>query len=425
MVLWAVAGSMGAGVCLGVLAYWATNSEREIANALLRAVVRQVENNYVETVPRARLVDDAIRGILANLDDHSMLLDEHALTRMQEQAAGGFGGVGVELGVVEGHLTVIEPLPDTPAARAGILAGDRLLEVDHRPVRRLGDASRALRGRPDTNVHVRVHRLPAPATAGARQRPFTAQPEGVAQEDARSEQTSGDAPPTPAEERRLDFDITRALIALSSVRGRLLMPGYGYLRILEFTEHTEDDLAGALADLAAEGPLDGLVMDLRDNPGGLLAASVAVADAFLDSGVIVSIAGRAAEEAQEFAADSETHAEVEDVALAVLVNQGSASGAEIVASALQHYGRAIVLGTKSYGKGSVQSIVHFPGISEKARRALKLTTARYFTPAGQSLDNAGVIPDIAVPPLADERAEDYALRLLAEAVAHFQQAKES
>jgi len=425
MVLWAVAGSMGAGVCLGVLAYWATNSEREIANALLRAVVRQVENNYVETVPRARLVDDAIRGILANLDDHSMLLDEHALTRMQEQAAGGFGGVGVELGVVEGHLTVIEPLPDTPAARAGILAGDRLLEVDHRPVRRLGDASRALRGRPDTNVHVRVHRLPAPATAGTRQRPFTAQPEGVAQEDARSEQTSGDAPPTPAEERRLDFDITRALIALSSVRGRLLMPGYGYLRILEFTEHTEDDLAGALADLAAEGPLDGLVMDLRDNPGGLLAASVAVADAFLDSGVIVSIAGRAAEEAQEFAADSETHAEAEDVALAVLVNQGSASGAEIVASALQHYGRAIVIGTESYGKGSVQSIVHFPGISEKARRALKLTTARYFTPAGQSLDNAGVIPDIAVPPLADERAMDYELRLLAEAVVHFQKAKES
>ena len=421
MVLWAVAGSMGAGVCLGVLAYWATNSEREIADALLRAVVRQVENNYVETVPRARLVDDAIRGILANLDDHSMLLDEHALTRMQEQAAGGFGGVGVELGVVEGHLTVIEPLPDTPAARAGILAGDRLLEVDHRPVRRLGDASRALRGRPDTNVHVGVHRLPAPATAGTRQRPFTAQPEGVAQEDARSEQTSDDAPATPAEERRLDFDITRALIALSSVRGRLLMPGYGYLRILEFTEHTEDDLAGALADLAAEGPLDGLVMDLRDNPGGLLAASVAVADAFLDSGVIVSIAGRAAEEAQEFAADSETHAEVEDVALAVLVNQGSASGAEIVASALQHYGRAIVIGTESYGKGSVQSIVHFPGISEKARRALKLTTARYFTPAGQSLDNAGVIPDIAVPPLADERAEDYELRLLAMAVAHFQQ----
>lgn len=423
MVLWAVAGSMGAGVCLGVLAYWATNSEREIANALLRAVVRQVENNYVETVPRARLVDDAIRGILANLDDHSMLLDEHALTRMQEQAAGGFGGVGVELGVVEGHLTVIEPLPDTPAARAGILAGDRLLEVDHRPVRRLGDASRALRGRPDTNVHVRVHRLPAPATADTRQRPSTAQPEGVAQEDARSEQASGDAPPTPAEERRLDFDITRALIALSSVRGRLLMPGYGYLRILEFTEHTEDDLAGALADLAAEGPLDGLVMDLRDNPGGLLAASVAVADAFLDGGVIVSIAGRAAEEAQEFAADSETHAEAEDVALAVLVNQGSASGAEIVASALQHYGRAIVIGTKSYGKGSVQSIVHFPGISEKARRALKLTTARYFTPAGQSLDNAGVIPDIAVPPLADERAEDYGLRLLAEAVAHFQQGR--
>ena len=190
MVLLATAGCMAAGVCLGVLAYWATNSEREIENALLRAVVRQVENSYVEEVPRSRLVDDAIRGMLANLDDHSMLLDERALAVMQEQAAGGFGGVGVVLGVREGRLTVIEPLPDTPAARAGILAGDRLLEVDHRPVRRLSDASRALRGHPDTNVHVRVHRLPVPDSATPRQHPFTAQPASGTQQDAPSEQTS-------------------------------------------------------------------------------------------------------------------------------------------------------------------------------------------------------------------------------------------
>lgn len=414
MVLFAVAGSMAAGVCLGVLGYLATNSEREIEDALLRAVVRQVEHHYVEEVPRRRLVDDAIRGVLANLDDHSALLDERALAIMQEQAAGGFGGVGVELGVVEGHLTIIAPLPDTPAARAGILAGDRLLEVDHRPVRRLGEASRALRGQPDTSVHVRVHRLAPPASRSARQHP----PQGVAQEDAVSEQAADDAP--PAEARRLDFDITRALIALSSVRGRVLTPGYGYLHIRQFNENTEDDLASALADLAAEQPLDGLVMDLRDNPGGLLIASVAVADAFLESGAIVSIAGRTPDEAQEFAADAEARAQ--GVALAVLVNQGSASGAEIVASALQHHGRAVVIGTETYGKGSVQSIMHFPSISEKARRALKLTTARYFTPSGRSLDNAGVTPDIVVPPQADERAKDYEQRLLDAAVAHFRDA---
>lgn len=421
MVLLATAGCMAAGVCLGVLAYWATNSEREIENALLRAVVRQVENSYVEEVPRSRLVDDAIRGMLANLDDHSMLLDERALAVMQEQAAGGFGGVGVVLGVREGRLTVIEPLPDTPAARAGILAGDRLLEVDHRPVRRLSDASRALRGHPDTNVHVRVHRLPVPDSAVPRQHPFTAQPASGMQQDAPSEQTSAAAPRAQPVEDHLDFDITRALIAVSSVRERMLMPGYGYLRIRQFNEHTEGDLAGALASLAAEGPLDGLVVDLRDNPGGLLSASVAVADAFLESGVIVSIVGRARAETQEFSADAEAHAE--DVALAVLINQGSASAAEIVASALQHHGRAVVIGTQSYGKGSVQSITHFPVISERARRALKLTTARYFTPAGRSLDNTGVTPDIAVPPLADERAKDYEARLLEEVFAHFRRVR--
>lgn len=420
MVLRTVIAGMGAGVSVGMLAYWATYSEREVENALLRAVVRQVENNYVEKVPRSRIVDDAIRGILGNLDDHSMLLDEHALTAMQEQAAGGFGGVGVELGVVEGHLTVIAPLPDTPAARAGIMAGDRLLEVDHRPVQRLGDASRALRGRPDTNVHVRVRRLPAPDGADVQQHP----PQSEARENARSEQGPDAAPlAPPTQERRLDFDLTRALIALSSVRGRMMMSGYGHLHILQFNEHTEGDLADALADLAAEGPLNGLVMDLRDNPGGLLSASVAVADAFLESGVIVSIVGRGPEEAQEFAADAEVHAE--NVPLAVLVNQGSASGAEIVASALQHHGRAVVIGTQSYGKGSVQSIVHFPGVSQQARRALKLTTARYFTPAGGSLDNTGVTPDIALPPQADENAEDYEVRLLGMAVAYLRRANAS
>lgn len=434
---WPVVVSMGAGLGLGVFAYWVTSSEREIEDALLRAVVREVENHYVEEVPRSRLVDDAIGGMLARLDDHSMLLDERALATLQEEAAGGFGGVGVQLGVVEGRLTVIEPLPDTPAERAGILAGDQLLQVDHQPVRRLRDASRALRGRPDTPVHVRVRRAAPAATATPREQAMREVGEAPspreaglspAREDAPTELTTGDRPaaaaspvksaPTTADNaRRLDFDITRALIPLPTVHQRLLAPGYGYLRIAQFQEQTLADLGDAVIALVADGPLDGLVVDLRDNPGGLLAAAISVADAFLESGVIVSVAGRAAEEAREFAAIADVL--VEDVPIAVLVNQASASGAEIVASALQHHGRAVVLGTKTYGKASVQTITHFPGVSRKARRALKLTTARYFTPAGLSLDNVGVVPDIAVPPRQDERAKDYEQRLLDETLAHF------
>ena len=426
---WPVVVSMGAGLGLGVFAYWVTSSEREIEDALLRAVVREVENHYVEEVPRSRLVDDAIGGMLARLDDHSMLLDERALATLQEEAAGGFGGVGVQLGVVEGRLTVIEPLPDTPAERAGILAGDQLLQVDHQPVRRLRDASRALRGRPDTPVHMRVRRATPAATATPHEQATREVGEDPSvREDAPAESATGDRPPaaaspvksaptTAADVRRLDFDITRALIPLPTVHERLLAPGYGYLRIAQFQEQTLADLGDAVIALVADGPLDGLVVDLRDNPGGLLAASISVADAFLESGVIVSVAGRAAEEAREFAAIADVL--VKDVPIAVLVNQASASGAEIVASALQHHGRAVVLGTKTYGKASVQTITHFPGVSRKARRALKLTTARYFTPAGLSLDNVGVVPDIAVPPRDDERAKDYEQRLLAETLAYF------
>ena len=415
--MWRVVASMGAGLGLGVFAYWATSSEREIEDALLRAVVREVENHYVETVPRARLVDDAIRGLLGRLDGHSMLLDERALVALQEEAAGGFGGVGVQLGVVEGRLTVIEPLPDTPAERAGILPGDQLLEVDHRPVRRLSDASDALRGRPDTNVHVRVRRAAAAQTGAGREVAMRdVAPAEPATAAAPSAAASGKPHPAADGVQRLDFDITRALIPLRSVRERLLAPGYGYVRIVQFQEKTAEEFAEALDALAAGDALDGVVLDLRDNPGGLLAASIEVANAFLADGVIVSIAGRDEEEAREFAADAEVLGA--DVALVVLVNQQSASAAEIVASALQHHGRAVVMGTKSYGKASVQTITHFAGISRRARRALKLTTARYFTPAGLSLDEVGVVPDIALPPLADESAKDYEQRLLDAALAH-------
>ncbi len=391
---WPIMASMAVGLGLGVFAYWTTSSERELEDALLRAVVREVEKNYVEEVPRARLVDEAIGGMLASLDGHSGLLDERALTILQDEADGGFGGIGVRLGMVDGQLTVVETLPDTPAERAGILADDQLLQVDHQPVRQVSDAARVLRGRRDTPVHVRVRR-DAPAAAA----------------------TSTASHPASAGAGQFDFDLTRALIPLPTVYELPMVPGYGYVRIAQFQEQTVEELAEALVTLAAERPLEGLVMDLRDNPGGLLGTSIDVADAFLASGVIVSVAGRGEGETREFTADADVLAE--DVALAVLVNQTSASGAEIVAAALQHHGRAVVLGTKTYGKASVQTITHFPGVSRIARRALKLTTARYLTPAGRSLDKVGVVPDITVPPDDDEPDVDYDERLIREALVHF------
>lgn len=406
LALCAITVCLGAGVCFGILTYRATSAERVTGDALLRAVLREVEHHYVEEVPRERLVDNAIRGVLAGLDEHSLLLDERALLTMQEETAGSFGGVGVTLGLVRGRLTIIESLPNTPAARAGIRAGDRLLQVDHQPVRRLTAAAQALRGSPDTNVHVRVGRAAPADTTGTRSAATAHGQNGARSEPAADAQL----PATTGSE--LDFDITRALIALASVHGRVLEPGYGYLRVDQFNENTEDDLATALADLTTAGPLDGLILDLCNNPGGLLVASVAVANAFLTDGVIVSIASRLPESAQTLEANADVVAP--DVALAVLVNQGSASASEVVASALQDHRRAVVVGTETYGKASVQSVMHFP----KGRRAVKLTTARYRTPAGRSLDNAGVVPDIVVARRADESIRDYRQRVLNAALAH-------
>ena len=398
-VLFTTITSMAAGVCFGLLAYWTTHSDEELDAALLRAVVREVEQHYVEEVPRKLLVDNAIRGLLAGLDDHSQLLDERTLLALKEDTAGTFGGVGLSIGVIDGHLTVIEPLPDTPAARAGIVAGDRLLQVDHRPVRRLADAVQSLRGRPNTSVHVRVGR--STATAAPNSNGGTAH--GGEKHPPAEEQGSGRKP--------LDFAITRANINVPSARGHMLEPGYGYVRIGQFNDTTCDDLAALVADFTAKAPLRGLIVDLRDNPGGLLTTSVAVADAFLGHGVIVSIEGRLREIAQRHEADPEEIAA--SAALAVLLNRGSASASEVVAAALQDHGRATVVGSRSYGKTSVQSVMHFNN-----RRAIKLTTARYFTPAGRALDDTGVTPDIAVDRHSGESGRDHHQRVVAVALAH-------
>ena len=393
---------MAAGVCLGIAAFWLTNSDRVAADALFSAVLREIENRYVDEVPRQRLVDNAVRGVLAGLDEHSRVLRKRDLLTLEEDTAGRFGGVGVELGVVRGRLVVLEPLPDTPASRAGIAAGDRLLEVDHRPVAGLGEAARALRGKPATNVHLRVSR---PAARGRDAR-LAGSP------DAPSAGRGTTRTNADAGRRRLDFELTRVAIAVPSARGRPLAPGYGYVRITQFNHTTADDLERAVARLGASGPLAGLVVDLRDNPGGLLAMSVTVADAFLKGGVIVSVVSRRTG-TERFEADAV--ALLDGVPMAVLVNGGSASAAEVVAAAWQAHGRATVVGTRSYGKASVQSVIYFNG---RIKRAAALTTARYVTPGGWSLDDAGIVPDVAVPPRPGERELDYRPRVVATALRH-------
>ncbi len=368
---------MGCGVVLGLTAFLLVSYWRAADERLLLTVVRGVADYYVEDVPQEQLVDNAIRGVLAGLDDHSVLLDRQALLALEEDTKGRFGGIGVELGVVDGHVTVVGLLDDEPAAIAGIAAGDRVIEVDHQSLdgRTLRQAVEELRGRPGTEVHVRIRRKD--------------------------------------NDELLDFDITRDAIETASARGRLLTPGYGYIHVRYFNDTTTGDLLVAVEELEADGPLQGLVVDLRDNPGGLLETAVEVADAFLDEGLIVYTEARV-EDAQ-LRIEAEAGDLIDGAPLVVLINGRSASAAEIVAAALQDQSRATVIGTTSYGKGSVQSVLYF-----QERRAIKLTTARYYTPAGTSIHDSGVTPDIAVGQADGEDHAAYDERLLAEALAVLQ-----
>ena len=340
---------------------------------LLLSVFREVGAQYVDDVPSSQLVDDAVRGILTGLDDHSTMLDEHDLTLLEEQTNGSFGGVGVVLRMVDGYVTVAEPLLDTPAARAGIVAGDRLIEVDHKSLkgRTLRQTVRDLRGEPGTDVHLRVRR------------------ETVAE--------------------ALDFELVRDAIELPSVTSRRLADGYGYARISRFNDATADELEAALAELRGPQSLQGLAIDLRGNAGGLLASAAAVADAFLDEGLIVYTESRTQRSTRRF--EAEEGDLLDGAPLAVLIDADSASASEVVAAALRDNGRAVVLGEPSFGKGSVQSVMYF-----QKRRAIKLTTARYYTPSGRSIEDVGVTPDIAVPALAEESTSAYEARLLERAL---------
>lgn len=346
--------SIVTGISLGVLTHIMTrDADTATYSGTLANALRQVSQNYVEEISEEELMTHALEGMMRGLDDHSAFLDESAFAALQASTTGRFGGIGIELGLVEGYFTVISPMDNTPAARAGLQAGDRITRLDGEPVKgmRLNDLISSMRGDPGSAISLRVKR------------------QGT--EDA------------------LQFDLRRAVIEVASVHGRLLEPGYGYVRISQFQDSTGDDLFDVLEDLRTQhnAPLNGLVIDLRNNPGGTLQSSVEVADHFLDSGLIVYTQGRLKSSHAKYRA---TKGDLMDGApIVVLINGGSASAAEIVAGALQDHGRAKLLGSTSYGKGSVQSVLPLAD-----DQALKITTAYYFTPNGRSIHKIGIDPDI-------------------------------
>lgn len=327
------------------------NDLREFAE-----VFNRIKSDYVVRVNDKKLIDDAIQGMLTGLDPHSAYLDKDAFKDMQVSTEGEFGGLGIEVTLEDGLVKVVSPIEDTPAARSGLKPGDIIIRINGKAVNglTLADAVRMMRGKPGSHIVLTVMR------------------EGAS--------------------KPLDFTLTRSVIKIQSVKSHMLEHGYGYVRITQFQGNTGDALTAALNKLKLEnkGPLKGLVLDLRNNPGGVLNAAVSVADDFITHGLIVYTKGRVPDSQLKFTATPSDL--LNGAPMVVLVNGGSASASEIVAGALQDHKRAIIMGTKTFGKGSVQTIIPLT-----RNTALKLTTARYYTPSGRSIQNLGIIPDILVP----------------------------
>jgi carboxyl-terminal processing protease len=352
--VWAAIAALALTLPIGILTAQEKSSATYRHLNLFGDVFERVRADYVEEVSDKELIENAINGMLTALDPHSSYLNEKNYRDMQVQTKGEFGGLGIEVTMENGLVKVVSPIDDTPAFRAGIQPQDLITHLDGDQVLglTLQQAVERMRGKVNTDIRLTIRR-------------------------------KGRDP--------FDVTLTRAIIKIRSVRSRIERKNIGYVRITSFNEQTHKGLVKAIEKLRAdaEGGLKGIVLDLRNNPGGLLDQAVAVADAFLDKGEIVSTRSRRKENAQRFNARPGDLAKV--LPIVVLINGGSASASEIVAGALQDHGRAIILGTRSFGKGSVQTIVPLPG-----QGAMRLTTSRYYTPSGRSIQAKGIDPDIVI-----------------------------
>jgi carboxyl-terminal processing protease len=334
----------------------------------------RIKRDYVEPVSDKKLLEDAVRGMLNGLDPHSAYLGAEEYQELKEGTTGQFGGLGIEVTMENGFVKVVSPIDDTPAQRAGIKAGDLIVRLDDQPVKgmTLADAVKHMRGEPGSKIVLTVVR------------------EGV--------------------EAPLKITLTRDIIKVKSVKNRMLEKGYGYVRISSFQSGTGEGLKEALAALRKEnaGNLKGLVLDLRNNPGGVLNAAVEVSDAFIKSGLIVYTEGRIENSEMRFNAAPDDL--IDGAPMVVLINAGSASASEIVAGALQDQKRAVIMGEKSFGKGSVQTI-----LPTSNGAAVKLTTARYYTPSGRSIQAEGIEPDIILARVKLENLENSEFKPVKEA----------
>ena len=346
-------------------------------------VFGKIKSDYVEPVEDKRLINQALNGMLSGLDPHSTFLDKDSFKEMQQGTSGEFGGLGIEVGMEDGFVLVISPIEDTPAYNAGLKSGDLIMKLDSTAVKglTLNEAVKLMRGKPGSSIILQVFR------------------EGI------------NSP--------FDLKVTRAQIKTKSVKAKLVEPNYAYIRVTQFQERTGEDLAIALKKLRAENKFafNGIILDIRNNPGGLLNSSVAVSAAFLKEGdLVVYTEGRAPDSKMNLTTSPENFVkndpdknnflkdlpvDIKDTPMVVLINNGSASASEIVAGALQDHKRALIVGTRSFGKGSVQSILPMMNGT-----AIKLTTARYFTPNGRSIQAKGIEPDVIV----EDGMENLAIR---------------
>ncbi len=374
-------GLVGLGLMAGLMVslHFAASADKNTEVPLpveeLRAfsnVFGRIKSDYVEPVSDKDLITSAINGMLSGLDPHSAYLDADSFKELQVGTQGEFGGLGIEVGMEDGLVKVISPIEDTPAFKAGVKAGDLIIKLDDKLVKglTLGDAVKLMRGKPGSTIMLTIVRKSEP--------------------------------------KPLQISVTRAIIKVKSVKSKLVEPGYAFVRITQFQEHTGENLAAALSNLQKKnkGALQGLVLDLRNDPGGLLTGAVAVSAAFLPKdALVVYTEGRSADARMHLTASPVNYLRgsnrndylknlpesFKKVPMVVLINGGSASASEIVAGALQDHKRAVLMGTQSFGKGSVQTILTLSN-----NTAIKLTTARYYTPNGRSIQAKGIVPDIVV-----------------------------